>query len=152
VRDGDTFAVDIRLQGTDAFEVKQQCQKPNGTCAPCGEGARTRMVQIFEGVEQGRGKRGLRVSFTGEETYGRPVATATINGDDVGEKLISEGWAVAVPKYLKDDPARLARYRAAEGAARQGRRGAHAFQFNTPEEYRRGRRLQCEYAGRGARP
>src|SRR5687767_1053886 len=92
IRDGDTFSVDIRLLGTDAFEVQQKCQKPNGLCTSCGQGARTYMAQLFEG-EAGRGRRGLRVSFTGDTTFGRPVATATIGGDDVGEKMIRDGWA-----------------------------------------------------------
>jgi endonuclease YncB( thermonuclease family) len=150
VKDGDTFAVDIRLLGTDAFEVKQQCQKPDGTCTACGQGARQAMGQLFEGVEGKKGRNGLKVSFTGDTTFGRPVATAIIDGNDVGETLIRQGWAIAEPKYLAGDPDRLRRYTAAEAEARQARRGAFAFQFNTPEEYRRGRRLQCEFAGLGA--
>jgi endonuclease YncB( thermonuclease family) len=151
VKDGDTIAVDIRLLGTDAFEVKQQCQKPDGTCTPCGQGARQFMGQLFEGVEGKKGRDGLKVSFTGETTFGRPVATATIDGNDVGETLIRQGWAIAEPKYLAGDPDRLRRYTSAEAEARQAKRGAFAFQFNTPEEHRRGRRLQCEYAGRASR-
>jgi endonuclease YncB( thermonuclease family) len=107
------------------------------------------MGQLFEGVEGKKGRNGLKVSFTGETTYGRPVATATIDGNDVGETLIRQGWAIAEPKYLSGDPDRLRRYTAAEAEARQAKRGAFAFQFNTPEEFRRGRRLQCEFAGRG---
>jgi endonuclease YncB( thermonuclease family) len=66
----------------------------------------------------------------------------------VGERLIRHGWAVAEPKYLATDPNRLRRYQAAEAEARQAKLGAFGFQFNTPEEHRRGRRLQCEFAGR----
>jgi endonuclease YncB( thermonuclease family) len=110
------------------------------------------MGQLYEGVEGKKGRNGLNVSFTGEATYGRPVATATIDGEDVGEKLIRQGWAVAEPRYLAGGPDRLRHRTAAEAEARQARRGACGFQFNTPEEHRRGRRLQCEYAGReGAR-
>lgn len=148
VKDGDTFAVDIRLLGTDAFEVKQQCQKPDGSCTACGQGARQFMGQMFEGVEGKKGRNGLKVSFTGDTTYGRPVATASIDGKDIGEEMIRHGWAVAEPKYLSGDPDRLRRYTAAEAEARQAGRGAFGFKFNTPEEYRRGRRLQCEFAGR----
>ena len=122
VKDGDTIAVDIRLVGTDAFEVKQKCRKPDGTCTSCGQGARRFMAQLFESAEAKRGRDALRMSFTAETTYGRPLLP-TVQGD-------------------RD---RLRRYTAAEAEARQARRGAHAFQFNTPEQYRRGRRLQCEY-------
>jgi endonuclease YncB( thermonuclease family) len=122
VRDGDTFAVDIRLLGTDAIEVKQQCQKPDGTCTPCGQGARHAMGQLFERVDGKNGRNGLKVSFTGETTYGRPVATATIDGKDVGETLIRQGWAIAEPRYLAGDPERLRRCTAAEAEARQAKR------------------------------
>jgi endonuclease YncB( thermonuclease family) len=150
VKDGDTFSVDLRLQGADAFEVKQKCQRPDGTCSSCGQGARRYMRQIMDGVDR-RGSGGLKVSFTGETTYGRPVANATIDGKDLGEMMIRDGWAVTTPEFLKGDPDRLRRYRAAEAEARQQRRGAHAFRFNTPAEYRHGRRLQCEFDPNGKR-
>ena len=38
--------------------------------SPSGDGSE------FEGVEGRRGKNGLKISFTGDTTYGRPVATA----------------------------------------------------------------------------
>jgi endonuclease YncB( thermonuclease family) len=104
------------------------------------------MGQLLEGVEGKKGRNGLKVSFTGQTTCGRAVATATIGGNDVGETLIRQGLAIAEPKYLAGDPDRLRRYTAAEVEARQAKRGVFGFQFNTPEEYRRSRRLQCEYA------
>jgi endonuclease YncB( thermonuclease family) len=74
------------------------------------------------------------------------VVTATINGNYAGKTLIRQMWVIAEPKYLAGDPDRLRRYTAAEAEARQAKRGALGFQYNTPEEYRRGRRLRCKYA------
>lgn len=71
-----------------------------GTSSPCSGRARRTVGQLYEGVEGKRGKNGLKVGSTGDTTYGRPVATATIDGKDIGEPLIRQGRAIREPKCL----------------------------------------------------
>ncbi|WP_149522691.1 hypothetical protein [Sphingomonas montanisoli] len=73
---------------------------------------------------------------TGALTYGRPVATLDVGGQDYGRSILDQGLAVATPNYLKADPSRLLSYMEAERGARLNRRGAFAGQFQMPSDYR----------------
>jgi endonuclease YncB( thermonuclease family) len=131
--DGDTFALtgggNARLLGVDAFELNQTGRSPTGAIVPLGQQARTRALPFYQP--------GATVTPTGASTYGRPVATVQ-NGGDPGEALLHDGLALAEPKYLANDPARLFAYVQAERLARLNRRGAHADTFQTPSSFRHG--------------
>lgn len=134
--DGDTVSIDFRLSGADAFESRQLCRLDNG-CYPCGKLAQDAAARMLHSGD-------ATIRMVGSGSYGRPVAIVTVNGSDLGEQLIAQGWAVPVTRYLNRDPARAGRYMAAYEEARTRRRGAHAGTWIDPEKWRRGERLACE--------
>lgn len=135
--DGDTVSIDFRLSGADAFESRQLCRLDNG-CYPCGKLAQDATARMLRSGE-------ATIRMVGSSSYGRPVAIVSVNGADIGEQLIAQGWAVPVTRYLTRDQDRAARYMAAYEQARTGRRGAHAGTWIEPEKWRRGERLSCEH-------
>lgn len=134
--DGDTVSFDVRLHGADAYERKQLCSNAGG-CWQCGKEAQDYASRLLKSGN-------ATIRFTGDQSYGRPVGTVEIAGQDLGEAMIAAGLAVPVTSYLKNDPDRARRYLAAYDAARAGHRGAHAGSFLEPARWRRGERLACE--------
>ncbi len=136
--DGDTISIDFRFSGADAFERKQLCQISSG-CYPCGKLAQDATARMLRSGE-------ATIRLVGSSSYGRPVAVVSVNGSDLGEQLIAQGWAVPATKYLRSDPDRAGRYMSAYEDARTNKRGAHAGAWIDPEKWRRGERLTCERA------
>ncbi len=134
--DGDTVSLDFRLSGADAFERKQLCQNTRG-CYACGKLAQDAAARLLRSGE-------ATIRLTGTASYGRPVAVVTVDGEDLGERMIAQGWAVPATKYLGRDPGRASRYVAAYTEAQANRRGAHDGSWIDPEKWRRGERLACE--------
>ncbi|CAH0354506.1 hypothetical protein SPH9361_03058 [Sphingobium sp. CECT 9361] len=134
--DGDTVAVDFRLLGVDAFERRQQCER-RGDCWQCGKAAQDFVANLLR-------SKTAEIRLTSSSTYGRPVATVTVEGSDLGERLIRAGLAVPEAQYLRTDPRRAARYAAAFSQAKDARAGALAGHWIEPSNWRRGERLQCE--------
>jgi endonuclease YncB( thermonuclease family) len=134
--DGDTVAIDYRLLGADAFEKRQLCRRDDG-CWPCGKAA-----QDFASLLLKRSEVTLRT--VGTASYGRPVATVEVDGKDLGEALIENGFALPRPDFLKADPWRASRYQAAYDRAVAAHAGAHAGYFLDPADWRHGKRLSCE--------
>lgn len=98
--DGDTVSVDFRLLGVDAFERRQLCQKVAG-CWQCGKAAQDFAANAL------RSKRAT-IQLTSSSSYGRPVAIVTVDGQDLGERMIRAGLAVPETQYLRGDTARAA--------------------------------------------
>jgi len=138
--DGDTIAVDFRLFGADAVERKALCGK-GPSCWPCGKAA-----QDFASKLMKRGPVSIRL--IGEQSYGRPIATVDVGGQDLGEMMIAAGYAVPTPSFLKSDPARARRYEAAFNQAQAKQLGIHGGDFIEPSRWRKGARLSCERRGR----
>lgn len=134
--DGDTVAVDFRLLGVDAFERRQMCARA-GSCWACGKAGQDVAARLLR-------SKTAEIRLTTSTTYGRPVATGTVDGDDLGERLIAAGLAVPEPQYLDHDRARARRYQAAFDKARVSRAGALAGSWIEPARWRRGERLACE--------
>ena len=134
--DGDTVAVDFRLLGVDAFERRQLCERSDG-CWQCGKAAQDFAANVLHA-------KSADIKLTASSTYGRPVATVTVEGDDLGERLIRAGLAIPEAEYLRSDPGRAARYEAAFSQAKVSRAGALAGRWIEPSRWRRGERLQCE--------
>lgn len=134
--DGDTVAVDFRLLGVDAFERRQMCERRDG-CWQCGKAAQDLAANMLRGKT-------AEIKLTTSSTYGRPVATVTVDGADLGERLIRAGLAIPEAQYLRSDPRRAARYEAAFAQAKANRAGALAGRWIEPSNWRRGKRLQCE--------
>lgn len=134
--DGDTIAVDFRLLGVDAFERRQLCERTNG-CWQCGKAAQDFAANAL------RAKTAV-IQLTSGSSYGRPVAVVTIDGQDLGERMIRAGLAIPEAGYLRNDHVRAARYRAAFSRATASRAGVLAGRWLEPARWRRGERLQCE--------
>lgn len=134
--DGDTLAVDIRLLGIDAFEARQMCERRNG-CWSCGKAAQDLAARALRDAD-------AVITLTPSSTYGRPVATVTVRGSDLGETLLRAGLAIPQSQYLRRDPARRARYEAAFADAQGRRAGAFDGTWLPPARWRKGERLACE--------
>lgn len=134
--DGDTLSVDFRLLGVDAFERRQMCMRAN-SCWPCGKAAQDLASNNVKSEE-------ATITLTRTRTYGRPVATVSVAGRDLGETIIKAGLAIPEAQYLRGDPTRAARYQAAYREAQRRKAGAFAGQWLAPSQWRRGARLTCE--------
>lgn len=127
VVDGDTIDVRIqdgsrqrvRLLGIDAPEVAHDAQP--GTCG--GDQARERARDLM---------RDRRVALVRDPTqvatdrFGRTLAYVEAEGDDMGRRLVAEGWASAWYPAQARRPQRHDRYRSAQAEAIAARRGMWA--------------------------
>ncbi|TCP97498.1 endonuclease YncB(thermonuclease family) [Sphingomonas sp. PP-F2F-A104-K0414] len=141
--DGDTVSFDVRIFGADAFEKRQLCRNTNG-CWPCGKAAQDYASKLLKSGSS-------TIRLTGKQSYGRPIGTVEIGGQDLGESMIAAGLAVPATSYLKNDPERAQRYLAAYENAEARHAGVHAGYFIDPAKWRRGERLSCEARGKSSR-
>ncbi|TCM01726.1 thermonuclease family protein [Sphingomonas sp. PP-CC-3G-468] len=141
--DGDTVSFDVRIFGADAFEKRQLCRNTDG-CWPCGKAAQDYASKLLKSGSS-------RFRLTGKQSYGRPIGTVEIGGQDLGESMIAAGLAVPATSYLKSDPERAQRYLAAYENAEARHAGVHAGYFIDPAKWRRGERLSCEARGKSSR-
>ncbi|WP_414695406.1 thermonuclease family protein [Phenylobacterium sp.] len=128
VIDGDTLEIRgerIRLHGVDAPEASQTCQRSDSSYR-CGRDAALYLSDLIGTGTVHCRKRDI-------DRYGRTVATCQSAGRDLGELLVSAGWALAYTQYSLD-------YLAAERKAKQAGRGIWAGSFVQPAEYRAERR------------
>lgn len=129
VVDGDSLELGgqrVRLKGIDALELHQTCRDAGGAGIACGQEARAALAAL---VADGP----VRCSDEGTDRFGRTLARCKNGrGEEINRALVREGWALA----FAGDP----RYAAEERAARQARRGIHAWAFVPPAEWRRGQR------------
>ncbi len=128
VIDGDTLEVAgerIRLFGIDAPESSQTCSA-FGTSYPCGTMATAWLVRNTLGFD-------VDCKSRARDRWDRLVAICSVNGSDLGLRMVEAGWALAFRRYSE-------RYIPAEEAA--SRQGAGLWQgpFVTPWQWRRGDR------------
>lgn len=120
VIDGDSLVVqgtEIRLQGIDAPEAEQQCERA-GRNWPCGhEASRALMARLHA--------RMVNCSGNERDVHDRLLATCKVGGLDVNRWLVEQGWAVSFHAF----PAQ-------ERSARAARRGIWAGRFMRPREWR----------------
>lgn len=125
VVDGDGLRLSgqtIRIHGIDAPEQSQSCPAPDGSQWSCGQAATGRMSELVTGRE-------VACRETDRDHYGRIVAVCEAGGVDVGQVLVSEGYAWAFRRYSSD-------YIAAENSARQRASGIWAAPNRPPWEFR----------------
>jgi endonuclease YncB( thermonuclease family) len=65
-----------------------------------------------------------------EDAYGRSLARCAIGERDLGEAMVSAGWALDYTRYSNGF------YEAAEKAARDAKAGMHAGTFDPPWHWR----------------
>lgn len=131
---GDTPLIAIRMFGIDAPEKAQLCEREDGTCYKCG----IRSKRILDGLLTDE----ATYKFTGESTYGRPVATIFLNQLDVNKEMLRLGHAIVYERFLQDDM--KDDYLSAQEKARNKKNGIWQGKFIEPSKWRHGKRLACE--------
>lgn len=119
--DGDSLRIDqtrIRLIGLDAPELDQICSR-GGRSYPCGEAARDALLSLIL-------RNPVTCRSSGRDKYKRVLAKCTVAGNDLGARMVSEGWAVAYGEYA-----------AQERDAKARRAGLWAGTFDPPRTWRR---------------
>ena len=127
VIDGDTIEVadvTVRLHGIDAPEVDQMCETRTGQPFPCG-------VFVSEQVHARYDGKRTNCTVVTTDRYGRYVAKCMVNGRDIGEDIVLEGWAEAYRRYSMD-------YDLAEKSAQVRGVGLWAGSMQSPAEFRAG--------------
>ncbi len=126
--DGDTIEVAgqrIRLHGIDAPESRQLCRRDVKHWR-CGGDATRALAEMI-------GRRPVNCEELGRDRYKRIVAKCAVEGVDLGEWMVSQGWAVAYYLYSYE-------YSRAEQRAKSARRGIWAGEFDKPWEWRKQQR------------
>ncbi|MBQ2261141.1 MAG: thermonuclease family protein [Loktanella sp.] len=124
VIDADTFDIGgdrVRLFGIDAPEIGQPCVL-NRQQIDCGRWATDLVKAAFEGQT-------ARCNFREFDRYGRHVATCEVAGRDMGQVIVSAGWAIAYRRYSD-------LYDLDEKAAAVAGRGLWSATMEEPESYR----------------
>jgi endonuclease YncB( thermonuclease family) len=121
VIDGDSMRVggrELRLKGIDAPEGRQTCER-GGETWRCGEAAAEALRRMT---------RGARVNCAIEEIdrFERGLATCRVDGRDLNEAMVRDGFALAYGRYESE-----------ESAARAAKRGLWASKFERPRDWRR---------------
>ncbi|GGX50469.1 nuclease [Tateyamaria omphalii] len=125
VIDADTVDVGetrVRLHAIDAPEQDQLCQTDQGADFACGVWATERVVDAFGGQRAVCHQLDI-------DRYGRLVAKCAVQGVDMGQHIVREGWAFAYRRYGLD-------YDLEEKTAYVAGRGLHAFQLQSPTQFR----------------
>jgi endonuclease YncB( thermonuclease family) len=128
VIDGDTLEWNgerVRLMGFDAPEMQQTCER-GGVTWLCGKEARKALANWIGGRD---------VDCVGDERdrYERLLAHCSVDGQDVGEWMVSRGLAVAYYRFSYE-------YERAEHKAKSAKLGMWAGEFAKPWDWRKGRR------------
>lgn len=134
IDDGDTPLIEIRMYGIDAPEKAQLCERANGSCYRCGQRAKWVLSGLLTDEAIYR--------FTGDSTYGRPVATIFLNQLNVNLEMVRLGHAVVYTDYLDDDL--KDKYLAVQQEAKDHKLGIWQGNFIEPAKWRLGERLSCE--------
>ncbi|MFC3123619.1 thermonuclease family protein [Pseudoroseomonas globiformis] len=131
VLDGDTFdvgGVRVRMQGIDALETEQSCNRRQGGRFACGEEATRALTELIGG-------RPVTCEPDGSQTYGRVVANCFVPRQgggrvDLSEGMVRSGFAFDCPRFSNG------RYAGVEAEARAAGRGAWAGRFQYPWSFR----------------
>ena len=125
VVDGDTIHVGdvtVRLHGIDAPEIDQPCEDANGQPWMCGAFVQSRIRDLYQGQT-------AVCEEIERDRYGRSVAKCSVNGRDIGEQIVSNGWAEAYRRYSMD-------YDLVEKSAQVRGVGLWAGSMQSPAAYR----------------
>ncbi|WP_317849283.1 thermonuclease family protein [Tateyamaria pelophila] len=108
----DVAGTRVRLHAIDAPEMDQTCDTKDGVSFACGQWATAQVRARFEGKVADCTPRDV-------DKYGRIVAQCRVDGLDMGEVIVSEGWAFAFRRYgMEYDLTEKAAFVAARGPAR----------------------------------
>lgn len=85
VYDGDTIRLGeerVRLEGIDAAEIRGACDAERRLARI----TRDRLAELLAGGE-------VEIERNGRDRYGRTLATVYVDGENVGDRLVAEGYA-----------------------------------------------------------
>jgi endonuclease YncB( thermonuclease family) len=131
VIDGDTLKIGknrIRLHGIDAPEAKQLCRDKKLNDWLCGQAATKALTKKID-------NRVVQCLPDKKDRYKRYIAVCSVDGENLNQWLVLNGWAVAYRKYSKD-------YISAEAIAKSRKPGIWSGEFILPWKWRRGKRLR----------
>jgi endonuclease YncB( thermonuclease family) len=140
ITDGDTVVIagkSIRLESIDAPETYQICLDKNGSDWTCGVAARDALTKQFGGKQ-------WTCRTNGKKTYKRLLATCFVEGENVSQWLVREGWAMSFVRYSH-------LYDQYQVAAQRACAGLWAGSFHAPWDWRR-RDCNTEIQGCGSVP
>ena len=129
VVDGDTFTLDgatIRLEGIDAPEIEQLCERADGTPYACGVRAAAALKRLLK-VEP------VACRKTGEDRFGRTLGRCQAGQRDINREMVARGWAYAFRRYSTE-------LVADEDRARRSKAGLWKGDSQPPWEWRASRR------------
>lgn len=121
VVDGDSLRIngsEIRLQGIDAPEWQQMCERAGRPWA-CGQDAAEALSRLIA-------NRPVACVSHERDKYHRHLAQCSVAGADLGAQMVRSGHAVAYGGYESD-----------EREARDARRGLWAARFERPSDWRK---------------
>ena len=125
VSDGDTIRIGdmrIRLHGIDTPERDQDCTTEHGFPFACGDAA----TEVLRARVEGREVTCHHIEF---DRYDRSVSRCYIDGEDIGQELVAQGYAVAYRRYSRE-------YVADEEAAQATGAGLWSANMQRPEVHR----------------
>jgi endonuclease YncB( thermonuclease family) len=123
--DGDTVQIGetkIRLSGIDAPETDQLCLDHAGERWACGVTSRDELIKHAGGKP-------WTCHVTGTDRYRRSLATCDVNGHDVNQWMVRNGWALSFVRYSHE-------YDADERAAQTAKGGLWSGAFIAPWDWR----------------
>ena len=135
--DGDTLQIKskkIRLEGIDAPEIKQQCQKKFLEISvavglnfkknySCGVISKKKLINKID-------KSQVKCTLSSIDRYKRYLATCYKNKINLNKWMVRKGFAVAYKRYSKD-------YERDEGYAKKNKLGIWQGSFVRPEKWRK---------------
>ena len=131
VIDGDSIkngSLRIRLYGIDAPELEQQCTDAKGTSWHCGRAAKRKLENLIKGKP-------LICNIKGTDLYKRKLAICKLDGLDISQYMVEQGYAVAYTKYSD-------KYEIDEEYAINNNKGIWQGNFKEPEEFRKEQKLK----------
>lgn len=121
VIDGDSLVLNgerIRLQGIDAPELDQTCDRPARPYS-CGREARSKLRELIGG---------RKVNCLGwqRDKYQRLLSKCSTGPNELNSGMVASGWAIAYGDYSAE-----------EASARTAKRGLWGGNFDSPQDWRR---------------
>lgn len=113
----------IRMYGIDAPESKQLCRSAKGATYACGQQSAAALTARINSQT-------VSCAVKNTDQYGRTVGQCSVNGADLGEYMVGNGFAVSYRQYSKE-------YVGEEEVAKEARKGIWAGSFTMPSEWRK---------------
>jgi endonuclease YncB( thermonuclease family) len=117
VIDGDTIDISgqrVRLEGIDAPELGQTCETALGQNWPCGRASVMALKRLI-------GQKQMSCEQRGQDKYRRVLAVCFVDGRNINEAMVRDGFAWAFVKYSNEFASAELTARAAKSGVWQGR-------------------------------